>query len=563
MRNYDGNGERRWRSDVHRGWVTPSPRKRAKKSFFWQTLVKYTKLYCKYTKLAGFRYFVEARTSWFDRVFWGLLYTIAVPTMVYTICAGYLDVMQNPCFQTVESEYVDTQSLDFPGVSICSINRISRQAAEELANELFQRNITRLSVDEIFELITRLGDLYDSDFAKQKRTTPSDQILAQFPDYDITDLMRRLTPKCSVLLTRCRFHDEERNCSDMFTFRKTQDGFCCTFNYATKRDDISLLDPVKVDILGKDGGLSVLMESVLDDYLYPIFPITGFKVTIFNPHDYPDMTSGGVIEIFVPPKTQRDVEIEAIMSYSTTNVIPYALKHRYCVFQEEMASVRASYTYSDCIVDCKVADMLDLCDCVPFFLPNRESKRVCNLKDMVCLTKNRYRWTSVVPNTDLYLHTAEQSDNVLHCNNCYPLCSDVNYDAKIMVTQLDSGYHRTKLMKDIYFENQSTLNVYFNRFGTTKLKQDVVYRWYELLGDASGIGGIFVGFSLIAVVEFVYFVGLFVFELLKGPDSSDVVVEDESWRERPPIQKIYWGELYPRSKQNMTVKRHHQNRGMY
>nr|XP_033328781.1 sodium channel protein Nach-like [Megalopta genalis] len=562
MRNYDGKKERRWRSDVHRGWATP--RKRVKKSLFWHTLVKYTKLYCKYTKLAGFRYFVEARTSWFDRLFWGLLYVITVPAMIYTIWTGYLEIMENPCLQTVETEYVETQNLDFPGVSICSINRISRQAAKELAYELSQRNVSRLSADEIFELIAQLGDLYDSDsYTKLNRTTRIDQILAQFSDYDITDVMRRLTPQCSVLLTKCRFHDKDGNCSDMFAFRKTQDGFCCTFNYATKGDDISLLDPVKVDVLGKDGGLSVLMESVLDDYLYPIFPITGFKVTIFNPHDYPDMTSGGVIEIFVSPKTQRDVEIEAILFYSTTNVIPYALKHRYCVFQEEMAAVRASYTYSDCIVDCKVADMLNLCNCVPFFLPNRESKRVCNLKDTVCLTKNRYRWASVVPNTDLYIHAADNSDNVLHCNNCYPLCTDVNYEAKIMLTQIHPGYRGSKLMQNAYFENQSTLNVYFSRFGTTKLKQDVIYRWYELVGDASGIGGIFVGFSLIAVVEFVYFVGLFVFELLKGPDPSEVGAEDESWRERPPIQKIYWGELYPRSRQNVAAKRHHQIREMY
>ncbi|XP_076658777.1 sodium channel protein Nach [Halictus rubicundus] len=555
MRIYDREEESWRKSDVVH-------RRRVKKSRFWKTLAKYMKLYCRYTKLVGFRYFVEARTSWFDRLLWGMLYAIAVPAMIYTIYEGYMDIMQNPCFNTVETEQMDTQDLDFPGVSICSINRISRRAAMEIANELFQLNITRQSVDEIFELITQLGDLYDSEFIKQNRVYRIDHLLAESRDYNIAEIMRRLTPHCSVLLARCRFHDQDKNCSEMFTFRKTQDGFCCTFNYATKRDDISLLEPLKVDVLGKDGGLSVLMESFEEDYLYPIFPINGFKVTIFNPHDYPDMTSGGVIEIFVSPTTQRDVEIEAIVSYSTTNVIPYALEHRHCVFPEEMMKIRASYTYSDCIVDCKVADMLSLCNCVPFYLPNRESNRVCNLEDVPCLLQYKYRWSSVVPNTDLYNHAVEESDNILHCNNCYPLCGDVTYTAKMMSTHIPPGYHRTKLLNNVYFENQSVLHVYFNRFGTIKLKQDVVYRWYELLGDASGIGGIFVGFSLIAVVEFVYFVGLFVFELLKGPDSSDGV-EDESGRERPTIQKIYWGELYPRTRQNVTAKRHDRIRDKY
>lgn len=79
-------------------------------------------------------------------------------------------------------------------------------------------------------------------------------------------------------------------------------------------------------------------------------------------------------------------------------------------------------------------------------------------------------------------------------------------------------------------------------------------------GDASGIGGIFVGFSLIAIVEFVYFVGLFVFEVLKGPDSSDAA-EDESGRKRPPIQVIYWGELYRRTRP--TPKRRDPRRDNY
>ncbi|XP_076279922.1 sodium channel protein Nach-like [Lasioglossum baleicum] len=561
MRIYDGEKESWRRSDV-------VYRRRVKKSRFWKTLAKYTKLYCRYTKLVGFRYFVEERTSWFDRMLWGLLYAIAVPTMIYTICRGYIDIMENPCFNTVESDQLDTEDLDFPGVSICSINRISRRAAMEMANELFQLNVTRLSADEIFKLITQLGDLYDSEITKQNREYRIDHLLAESRDHikssykDITKIMMRLTPPCSVLLTKCRFHDQDRNCSEMFTSRKTQDGFCCTFNYATIRDDISLLEPLKVDHMGKDGGLSVLLESFVEDYLYPIFPITGFKVTIFNPHDYPDMTSGGVIEIFVSPTTERNVEIQAIVSYSTTNVIPYSLEERHCVFPEEMVAIRASYTYSDCIVDCKVADMLSLCNCVPFFLPNRDSNKVCNLEDVPCLLRYKYRWSSVVPNSGLHIEVDDESENILHCNNCYPLCGDVTYTAKMMSAYIPPGYHTTKLLSNVYFKNQSVLNVYFNSFGTTKLKQDVVYRWYELLGDASGIGGIFVGFSLIAVVEFVYFVGLFVFELLKGPDSSDGV-EDESGRERPTIQKIYWGELYPRSRQNVTAKRHYRIRDKY
>lgn len=95
------------------------------------------------------------------------------------------------------------------------------------------------------------------------------------------------------------------------------------------------------------------------------------QVTIFNPHDYPDMTSGGVIDFLVSPRKHRSVELEAIVFYSIRNIIPYPLEKRDCVFQDEMTSFHMFYTYSDCIVDCKIEDIWNICRCVPFFLPNR------------------------------------------------------------------------------------------------------------------------------------------------------------------------------------------------
>lgn len=99
------------------------------------------------------------------------------------------------------------------------------------------------------------------------------------------------------------------------------------------------------------------------------------QVTIFNPHDYPDMTSGGVIDFLVSPMKHRSVELEAIVFYSTRNIIPYPLEKRDCVFQDEMTSFNMFYTYSDCIVDCKIDEIWNTCKCVPFFLPNRSKNR--------------------------------------------------------------------------------------------------------------------------------------------------------------------------------------------
>ncbi|XP_076391775.1 sodium channel protein Nach-like [Megachile rotundata] len=469
-------------------------------------------------------------------------------------------------------------------------------------------------------MILQLGGLYDSEFITQSQPLRIDQLLSHFYDgyYDITNVMKRLTPQCSSILSRCRFNGQERNCSDIFAFRKTQDGFCCIFNYATKGDDTLLntevdhrTDPIKVENLTEEGGLSVLMESFPDDYFYSILPTTGWKVTIFSPYDYPDMISGGVIDVLVSPRTHRSVELEAIMFYSTRSIISYPLDKRDCVFEDEMTFLRPFYTYSDCIVDCRIDDVWKICKCIPFYLPNREGRRVCNIEDIPCLTEHKSKWFSVVPHENVYQDANYDNETIMHCYTCYPECNDISYNARMTESDLvESNRQSAKLLKGVKIEDQGMLTIYFNSFGTMRLRQDVIYRWYELLGeftelksnleiqvhrvftrihfqfeefsivslfrveviykvtvrdlsnreminspsfgikmkfllagDASGIWGIFVGFSLIAIVEFVYFIGLFVLELVKGPTSSDSNKKQvKHWQS--PIQSIYWGELY-------------------
>lgn len=41
----------------------------------------------------------------------------------------------------------------------------------------------------------------------------------------------QLAPKCEDTLIRCQWGDSEVNCSEVFSLRKTWEGFCCIFNY--------------------------------------------------------------------------------------------------------------------------------------------------------------------------------------------------------------------------------------------------------------------------------------------------------------------------------------------
>jgi len=50
----------------------------------------------------------------------------------------------------------------------------------------------------------------------------------------------QLSPQCSMILMLCKLLGKIENCSQLFEFRKTQDGFCCTYNYVRESDDIPM-----------------------------------------------------------------------------------------------------------------------------------------------------------------------------------------------------------------------------------------------------------------------------------------------------------------------------------
>lgn len=98
---------------------------------------------------------------------------------------------------------------------------------------------------------------------------------------------------------------------------------------------------------------------------------------MFNPTDYPDVSSGGVTEVLAMPLTETYIDVTATSFFSTNIIKSFSVNQRNCIFSEEIHTEHTYgkiYTYSDCIVDCKIHDMQKLCNCRPFYIPRRGEK---------------------------------------------------------------------------------------------------------------------------------------------------------------------------------------------
>ncbi|XP_018343778.1 PREDICTED: sodium channel protein Nach-like [Trachymyrmex septentrionalis] len=317
---------------------------------------------------------------------WVIIHCIIISVLVSMVYISYQEFESTPLVTSMDANNVETTKIFFPGIAICSINRISLQSAKKLATNITNAKITDRSVDEILNLIMQLGNLYVSMMdTDNSNDVELDKLLTIYYNgsYDVAQLMKTLTPQCSTILLKCALHGIDRNCSELFEFRKTQDGYCCTFNYVRESDDIPELNNMikltrnqeRVKTLGIENGLSVIMDPLLDDNFYSILPFTGWKVTVFSPTDYPDMTSGGVTEVFALPQYETYLNVEATLFSSSQTIINLPRNKRNCLFSDEIVfSNITMYTYSDCIVDCKINDIQKFCGCRPFIYPRRGKK---------------------------------------------------------------------------------------------------------------------------------------------------------------------------------------------
>ncbi|KAG5309983.1 PPK28 protein, partial [Acromyrmex insinuator] len=561
-------------------WMT----KVSKKSSRLKIISKYLKLYYEYSTINSFKYFADSQRPWFERILWIIIHYTIISFLVFMVYISYYEFMTTPLVTSTETDDYKTTLLSFPAIAICSINRISRQSATELATNISKANITNQTVDEILILIMRLGNLYVYDFDVLNLTDNNhdvelDKLLTIYYNgtYDVTEIMKTLTPQCSMMLLKCKLHGKYTNCSTLFKFRKTPDGYCCTFNYVRESDDIpeqndetELSKSEQVWDLGIERGLTVVMDPLLDDYFYSILPIKGWKVIVFNPTDYPDMTSGGVTEVLAVPLSETFLDVIGTIFISNPGIKNFPKHKRNCIFPDEgkLLSKIMIYTYSDCIVDCKINFIQKSCGCRPFFYPRHGIKdyswRICNSLDFECLAKHKSGWLTILPHEEEHTNF-EKEEKALHCYNCYAACEDISYDVLSWTTDMAPGEFNTNLLQDHNITNEGIVHVYFSKYGTIRLKQDISFYWYDLVSDIGGICGVFIGFSFITIVELLYFFVLMFRDLfckksaLQKDDRKTEIPSDRT----QTTGTIYWNELQPRSFHSAKYGKFFANRVRY
>lgn len=123
-------------------------------------------------------------------------------------------------------------------------------------------------------------------------------------------------------------------------------------------------------LIGSELGLSFVLNTTTSDYYFSTEDHVGFTVHIFNPSNFDDEHNGDVTRMLVNANTKNYYKLVPTTIQSKAAIQQYSPVQRGCLFENELFDQYAGhYSFNDCLLKCKLRKIINVCNCMPFFLP--------------------------------------------------------------------------------------------------------------------------------------------------------------------------------------------------
>ncbi|XP_058867543.1 acid-sensing ion channel 1-like isoform X4 [Acipenser ruthenus] len=371
---------------------------------------------------------------------------------------------------------VSVPRMDFPAITFCNLNefRFSRVTRNDLYH-----------AGELLALLNNRYEIQDPHLAEES-VLESLQDKANFRNFkpkpfNMREFFDRTGHDIKEMLLYCRYRGETCSAED-FKVIFTRYGKCYTFN--------SGLDgkPLLVTMKGGTGnGLELMLDIQQDEYL-PVWGETdetsfeaGIKVQIHTQDEPPfiDQLGFGVapgFQTFVSCQEQRLVYLPP----------PWGD----CKSTPMDSDFFDTYSITACRIDCETRYLVENCNCRMVHMPG----------DAPYCTPEQYKECA-----DPALDFLVEKDND-YCV-CETPCNMTRYNKELSFVRIPSKasarYLAKKYNKSEQYiaENILVLDIFFEALNYETIEQKKAYEVAGLLGDIGGQMGLFIGASLLTILE--------------------------------------------------------------
>ncbi|KAH8413166.1 hypothetical protein KR009_008633 [Drosophila setifemur] len=460
--------------------------------------------YCQTTSLHGFSYITRQDISRGERLFWLVVVILAIITSIVLVVVSWYWSQQTPTVTVIESSHFPTWNIPFPAVTICNFNKISRLKALAMLDQMqLPAGVNKSELHNllIFTLLPVDNLISNSSLQIYHR-------ILSLNNLTLNGLTQQLSPDCIDMISSCIWKGINTRCDSLFQRIDTMEGQCCTFNYfggVTNHFPEKIAyqvpkRPYRVTGCGYPTGLSVLLNPMGTDYYGTFFSGYGFRLLLHDAYNFPDENSETKV---VTATRESFVRINPESTYATNDIRRMNPSLRNCLFGSErsMHGLRR-YSFINCMFECRVRMTKDLCGCIPPYVYNNGSERVCDVLDANCMIHSKRLFSHALPNLNLSLSVVQET-STFPCG-CLPDCQSNHYVSESTMGRLDMSYFANRPT----YSNASDrilLHVFFSDLMSTRYRTDIFQNWLSALASFGGLLGLIMGFSIVTAFEFLYF----------------------------------------------------------
>lgn len=495
---------------------------------FWELFSDYSD----YSTIHGVRYMGEKKRHWSERLWWLVVVIISVCFCSYLVNQTWLKWQNTPVIVTFSEESTPCFSIPFPTVTICTDIKIQKTKFKfgDVWHQLNNENTFRkYSNTSLVEQLYALNPLCDRPPKQLEKYIKYNNMSEMFADADekFFASAKRVAPTLSNTLLKCSWRRRNYNCSDIFNEVLTDEGICFSFNYlngselyreswinkdyhitqhnktsqywnGTFSPNITEEDIYPRRVLAGSEGLRIelLLPEFDIDYVCS-GPVQSFKILLHSADDVPQMRRN-----FYRIPLDHDIVMAVrpnIMNTTKYLIQNYPQEKRKCVDAEvdkrELMFFK-KYTQRNCQLDRLAYRTFQRCKCATFGMPRFRDVPICrSSKDLGCA---KYVESSLVQ--QILNHTALDF-------NCLPACRSISYDAEMSMSRFDR-YNYEKAMKKPNRQSKrrySRVLITFKDEQFFSSRRAEVYTLIDFIANCGGILGLFMGISILSIVEIVYF----------------------------------------------------------
>ena len=411
------------------------------------------------------------------RFLWGIIYTVAVGSCLYNVIDRISDFADRPSATTI-SLTTETQGIPFPAVTFCNLNFLRRSTAE---------------MNQFTSVVDGIGSLNVSQCYVGVATSPPG-----VQDTPLRDILRNGSQPLDEFVKLCLFTGQGTNifdCKNMLVPTLTDLGYCYSFNSEVSAPELFIRNT------GSRYGLDLLLNISQGDYL-PLLNSAGVRVAIHPRGVPPEPDERGIA---VPPQRSAFIGLR-------TSTVTDVSTRKDCVEDRELPFFPGS-RYS--LPACRLNDLYDQVarNCCCLGLLNNTNIPT----DQLCGTG------SPLPNCTV-MDACCMLEQVLTLNignDCPSACSYTTYEASTSYAEFpsmngaDSASQFLGLSLDDINSNTLFVTVFFEEPYIEQIKTTDSYTFTALISDIGGQLGLFLGASLISMIELGWFLADEVFDIFK------------------------------------------------